>query len=202
MVWLGYGAVFTSESALLGNLYNPTSSVAFALMFIKQLTWIVFSRSGFYPWPSSYFSARFAFSLLRFSPKPQDPTPGLLRPALHSWGGQWELILHEAAFWSVGSMQLGTRSQPNFAMPFIPSLLHSFFHYIYIYIYIYTYVCVCVYIYIYMFFPFFFYWFLGPHLQHMEVPRLGVKSELQLQACATATAIPALNHVCNLHHSS
>ena len=30
--------------------------------------------------------------------------------------------------------------------------------------------------------------FLGPHLQHTEVPRLGVKLELQLPAYATATA--------------
>ena len=35
------------------------------------------------------------------------------------------------------------------------------------------------------FFPFSF---LGLHLHHMEVPRLGVKSELQLQSYATATA--------------
>ena len=31
--------------------------------------------------------------------------------------------------------------------------------------------------------------FLGPNLRHMEVPRLGVKSELQLPAYTTATAI-------------
>ena len=30
--------------------------------------------------------------------------------------------------------------------------------------------------------------FLGPHPQHMEVPRLGIQSELQLPAHATATA--------------
>ena len=30
--------------------------------------------------------------------------------------------------------------------------------------------------------------FLGLHPQHMEVPRLGVKLELHLLACATATA--------------
>ena len=36
----------------------------------------------------------------------------------------------------------------------------------------------------------------------MEVPRLGVESELQLPACATATAMPDLSHVCDLHHSS
>jgi len=44
--------------------------------------------------------------------------------------------------------------------------------------------------------------FLGLHLQHMEVPRLGVQSELQLLAYATATAMPDLSCVCKLHHSS
>ena len=44
--------------------------------------------------------------------------------------------------------------------------------------------------------------FLRLHLQHMEVPRLGVKSELQLPAYATATAMQDLSHVCDLHHSS
>ena len=34
----------------------------------------------------------------------------------------------------------------------------------------------------------------------MEVPRLGVKSELQLPAYATATPDPS--HICDLHHSS
>ena len=33
-----------------------------------------------------------------------------------------------------------------------------------------------------------FFFFLGPHLWHMEVPRLGVKLELQLPAYTTATA--------------
>ena len=36
--------------------------------------------------------------------------------------------------------------------------------------------------------------FLGPHPQHMEVPRLGVKLELQLPAYATATATLDLSH--------
>ena len=36
----------------------------------------------------------------------------------------------------------------------------------------------------------------------MEVPRLGVQSEVQLPAYATATATPDLSHVCDLHHSS
>ena len=32
-----------------------------------------------------------------------------------------------------------------------------------------------------------FFLFLGPHLQHMEVPRLGIELELQLPAYTTAT---------------
>ena len=44
--------------------------------------------------------------------------------------------------------------------------------------------------------------FLGPHLWHMEVPRLGVTSELQLLAWATATATQDPSHACDLHHSS
>ena len=43
---------------------------------------------------------------------------------------------------------------------------------------------------------------LGPHPKHMEVPRLGVKSELQLPAYITATAMRDSSHVCNLHPSS
>ena len=44
--------------------------------------------------------------------------------------------------------------------------------------------------------------FLGLHLQHMEIPRIGVEWQLQLPAYPTATAKPDLSHVCNLHHSS
>ena len=36
--------------------------------------------------------------------------------------------------------------------------------------------------------PFFFLVFLGLHLQHMEIPRLGVTSELSLLAYTTTTA--------------
>ena len=43
--------------------------------------------------------------------------------------------------------------------------------------------------------------FLGPHLWHVEVPRLGVESEMQLPAYATATARPDQRCVCDLHHS-
>ena len=50
----------------------------------------------------------------------------------------------------------------------------------------------CIYIYV----------FLGPHLLHMEVPRLGVKLELQLLTYTTATATRDLSCICNLHHSS
>ena len=45
-----------------------------------------------------------------------------------------------------------------------------------------------------------FFFFLGLHLLHMEVPRLGVKSELQLPAHTIATQ--DLSYVCNLYHSS
>ena len=41
-----------------------------------------------------------------------------------------------------------------------------------------------------------------PAPRHMEVSRLGVKSEPQLLAYTTATATPDLNHVCDVHHSS
>ena len=44
--------------------------------------------------------------------------------------------------------------------------------------------------------------FLGPHLQYVEIPRLGIGSEVHLQAYTTATATHVLNNVCNLPHSS
>ena len=47
----------------------------------------------------------------------------------------------------------------------------------------------------------FFFFFLGPHLWHMKVPRLGLESQLQLPAYTTATATQDLSRVCNLHHS-
>ena len=37
---------------------------------------------------------------------------------------------------------------------------------------------------------------------HMEVPRLGVESELPLPAYATTTLTQDLSCVCNLYHSS
>ena len=49
--------------------------------------------------------------------------------------------------------------------------------------------------------PFSFH-FLGLHPWHMEVPRLWVKSELQLLGYTTAIARQDLSLVCELHHSS
>ena len=47
--------------------------------------------------------------------------------------------------------------------------------------------------------PLFFFSFLGPHLQPMEVPGLGVKLELQLLAYPTATAMWDPSCICDLH---
>ena len=47
-----------------------------------------------------------------------------------------------------------------------------------------------------------YFFFLGPQMQHMEVPRLGVKSELQLPPYTTATATWGSELCCDLHHSS
>ena len=44
--------------------------------------------------------------------------------------------------------------------------------------------------------------FLQPHLRHMEVPRLGVKLELQLPAYPTPTATLDPSCICDLYHSS
>ena len=44
--------------------------------------------------------------------------------------------------------------------------------------------------------------FLGLHLWHMEVPRLGVELGPQLPAYTTATAMPDPSHVCDLCCSS
>ena len=48
----------------------------------------------------------------------------------------------------------------------------------------------------------FIYCFLGLPLRHMEVPRLGVESELQLLVYATATATWDPSCVCNLYHTT
>ena len=43
--------------------------------------------------------------------------------------------------------------------------------------------------------------FLRKHMQHMEVPRLGAESELQLLAYTSAAEIWDPSHVCDLYHS-
>ena len=47
-----------------------------------------------------------------------------------------------------------------------------------------------------------FVYVLGLHPRHMEAPRLGVHSELQLPAYTTATAMRDPSHIYDLHHSS
>ena len=49
---------------------------------------------------------------------------------------------------------------------------------------------------------FYFTCFLEPHPRHVEVPRLGVELDLQLQARTAATATQDPSHICDLHHSS
>ena len=44
--------------------------------------------------------------------------------------------------------------------------------------------------------------FLGLHLWHMETSKLGLKSELQLLAYTTATAMWDLSCICDQHHCS
>ena len=54
----------------------------------------------------------------------------------------------------------------------------------------------------YYYYYYYYYCFLGPHLWHMEVPRLEVQSGLQLLAYTTAITTQDLSHVCNLYYSS
>ena len=53
-----------------------------------------------------------------------------------------------------------------------------------------------------LFFYLLIFFFLWLHLRHMEEPRLGVKSELQLPAYTTAIATRDLDRIGSLHHSS
>ena len=43
--------------------------------------------------------------------------------------------------------------------------------------------------------------YLQPHLQHVQVPRLGVEAELHLPAYATGTATLGPSCICDLHCS-
>ena len=49
---------------------------------------------------------------------------------------------------------------------------------------------------------FFFFSYLGLHLWHMEIPRLGVELELQLSTYTRTTTMPDSICICELHHSS
>ena len=55
---------------------------------------------------------------------------------------------------------------------------------------------------LFFFFNFVFLSFLEPYPGHVEVPRLGVQSQLHPLAYATAMATRDPSHVCDLHHSS
>ena len=50
---------------------------------------------------------------------------------------------------------------------------------------------------LFIFFLSFFIIFLWPHLRHMEVPGIGVQSELQLLGYTTSTAMPDPSRVCD-----
>ena len=54
------------------------------------------------------------------------------------------------------------------------------------------------------FFIFYFFVFLGLRPGYMEVTKLGVELELELQVpdYTTATAMSDLSHICDLYHSS
>ena len=61
--------------------------------------------------------------------------------------------------------------------------------------FIYLFVCLC---FLFVCFVLFLSFILGPNPRHMEVPRLGVKSERQLPAYTTATATPDPSRFCDL----
>ena len=60
-----------------------------------------------------------------------------------------------------------------------------------------TYSCIYTFFFFFVFLP-----ILGQLLRHMEVPRLGVESELWMPAYARATATQDPSHICKLLHSS
>ena len=62
--------------------------------------------------------------------------------------------------------------------------------------------CLLELLFCFLFYSFFLFCFLGLQLWHMEIPRIGVESELQLLAYTTATVMQDPSHVCDLHLSS
>ena len=88
---------------------------------------------------------------------------------------------------------------PIFAIQKCDPYIHTHTHNVCICTYIHTYVPLSLYMYMCIYvFPFLF-CFLGPHLWHMDIPRLGVKLELELPAYAAAIATRDPSRVCDLH---
>ena len=118
---IGYGVVWVFESAFLKNLYDLRCQYCFFPEFIKQLTWITFRLSGFYPWLSFYFSAKFAFMICFQTPwshsgasrsRPPLPSPSL-QGSEHS-GSKRHRRRHPAA-----------EADHTLTLPFIHSFVHS-----------------------------------------------------------------------------
>ena len=91
----------------------------------------------------------------------------------------------------------------NYILVFVLFYCAGFLFWEFVYIESVFFVFICIF----FFFLITLWWFylfiaLGPHLQHVEVPRLRVKSELQLLVYTTATATWDPSHTCDLHYSS
>ena len=76
----------------------------------------------------------------------------------------------------------------SLSVPCYFNTVHSFFGLLEVYIFVQTNLSVC-FLSCFFFLFYFLFFFLGPHLQHIEVPRLGVESELQLLVYTIATAM-------------
>ena len=86
--------------------------------------------------------------------------------------------------WAVAMYFLSCCSHRRFCSDFLGCFLSDFHFFIFLFCFV------------------LFLVFLGPHLRHMQVPRLGVQSELQPLTYSTAIAAPDPSCVCDPHHSS
>ena len=111
----------------------------------------------------------------------------------------WEFFMYSGHKSFVGHMIC--KYLQSLSVPCYFNTVHSFFGLLEVYIFVQTNLSVC-FLSCFFFLFYFLFFFLGPHLQHIEVPRLGVESELQLLADATATATWEMSHVCDQHHNS
>ena len=96
-----------------------------------------------------------------------------------------------------GSLYLLTNNSPFPPVappphPLVPSNHHSILLLLWVWLFYFYF--------IYLINLFIFCFILGLHPQHMEVPRLGVRSELQLPACTTVTATGDPGCTCDSHH--